>query len=61
MKKILLIVVMLIFITGCNNSKKYEIVNKYPHDTNTFTEGLFFYNGNFCLCDMFYLRRNTYR
>lgn len=45
MKKLLIIIILLL-ITGCGNNKEYEIINKYPHDTDTFTEGLFFYNGS---------------
>ena len=44
MKRVLLIILCLFILTGCNK-KEYEIINKYPHDFNTFTEGLFFYKG----------------
>ncbi|MBR4262544.1 MAG: glutaminyl-peptide cyclotransferase [Bacilli bacterium] len=45
MKKIIIVLILLLIVGCSNNSPSYEIINKYPHDINTFTEGLFFYDG----------------
>lgn len=47
---------MILFFTSCKKEKNidetnksinenFEVVNSYPHDINSFTEGLFFYDG----------------
>ena len=54
MKKFLLILVVM--LTGCSNAENHDIkitdyndylsvINTYPHNTSSFTQGLFFDNG----------------
>ena len=48
MKKLLLVFFILILF-GCSNNRvsykdKLTIINEYPHDTESFTQGLFFYD-----------------
>lgn len=47
MKKIFILIMILICITGCTNKTEgtYEIVSEYPHDNTSYTQGLFFYDG----------------
>ena len=49
MKHILTILAMSFLILSCGNAKvreyKLEIVAEYPHDTGSYTQGLFFHNG----------------
>ena len=49
MKHILTILAMSFLILSCGNAKvreyKLEIVAEYPHDTGSYTQGLFFQDG----------------
>ena len=50
MRRILTIIVLALFFCSCADGKvrqyKLQVVSEYPHDTGSYTQGLFFDGGN---------------
>ena len=49
MRKLAAIFIFSLFLLSCSEAKvkeyKLEVIAEYPHDTDSYTQGLFFYDG----------------